>query len=124
MDNLTLAGLLHFWYSRSMSWVVTVLNETVMAELSTLPVDMRARFSRISMLIENYGLDRVHEPHIKHLEGRLWEMRLTGRDGIARAIYVTASGKRVVVVRVFKKKTQKTPHQELEIARARAKEII
>lgn len=75
------------------------------------------------MLIETYGLERVHEPHIKHLEGRLWEMRLTGRDGIARAIYLTAVGKRVVVVRVFTKKSQKTPHHELEIARARAKEV-
>ena len=106
-----------------MSWVVTLLNETVMAELSALPVDMRARFSRMSMLIETQGLERIHEPHVKHLEGRLWEMRMTGRDGIARAIYVTASGQRVVVVRVFTKKSQKTPHQELEIARARAKEI-
>jgi len=41
------------------------------------------------------------------IEGPLWEMRMTGKDGIARAIYVTAKGKRVVVVRVFVKKTQK-----------------
>jgi phage-related protein len=106
-----------------MSWVVTLLNETVVAELSALPADIRAKFIRISMLIETYGLDRVHEPHVKHLEGRLWEMRLTGRDGIARAIYVTATGKRVVVIRVFAKKSQKTPVHELEIARARAREV-
>jgi len=106
-----------------MSWLVTILNKTVMAELDALPVDMRARFSRISMLIENYGLENVHEPHVKHLEGHLWEMRLTGRDGIARAIYITASGKRVVIVHVFTKKSQKTPHHELEIARKRAKEV-
>lgn len=31
------------------------------------------------------------EPHIKHLEGKLWELRLTGRDGIARALYATAT---------------------------------
>jgi len=46
-----------------------------------------------------------------------------GRDGIARALYVTASGKRVVVVRVFVKKTQKTPRQEIELALKRAKEV-
>lgn len=116
-------ALLHFWYNQ-MSWTITLLSETVVVELSALPADVRARFSRICGLIENYGLERVHEPHIKHLEGRLWEMRMTGRDGIARAIYVTASGKRVVVVRVFIKKSQKTPSHELEIARLRAKEII
>jgi phage-related protein len=48
---------------------------------------------------------------------------MIGRDGISRAIYVTAAGHRVVVVRAFIKKTQKTPQRELEIARQRAKEI-
>jgi phage-related protein len=60
---------------------------------------------------------------VKHLEGKLWELRITGRDGISRAIYVTASGARVVIVRVFVKKTQKTPQRELEVARQRAKEV-
>jgi phage-related protein len=50
-------------------------------------------------------------------------MRLRGRDGIARALYVTVTGQRVVVVRVFVKKTQKTPRREMELALERAKEI-
>jgi len=50
-------------------------------------------------------------------------MRLKGRDGISRALYVTARGKRLVVVRVFIKKTQKTPRRELVLARERAKEV-
>lgn len=74
-------------------------------------------------LIQALGLERMREPYVRHVEGRLWEMRLTGRDGIARAIYVTARGRRVVVVRVFGKKTQKTPRRELDIARRRAEEV-
>jgi phage-related protein len=62
-------------------------------------------------------------PHVKHLEGRLWELRLTGRDGVARALYVTAIGRRVVVVRAFVKKTQKTSRAEIELALQRAKDI-
>jgi phage-related protein len=54
---------------------------------------------------------------------RLWEIRLTGRDGIARALYVTAGDRRVVVLRVFQKKTQKTPRREIELALQRAKEL-
>jgi phage-related protein len=49
-------------------------------------------------------------------------LRLTGRDGIARAIYVTAIGRRVVVVRAFVKKTQRTPRAEIKLALRRAKE--
>lgn len=48
---------------------------------------------------------------------------MAGRDGISRAIYVTATGRRVVILRVFIKKTQKTPPRELEVARRRAKEM-
>ena len=54
---------------------------------------------------------------------KLWELRLTGRDGIARALYVTAIGRRMVVVRAFVKKTQKTPRSEIELALQRAKEV-
>jgi phage-related protein len=106
------------------TWRVEVLNETVAAEIGSLPADMQARFLRLAERIASVGLEKLSEPHIKHLEGKLWELRLTGRDGIARALYVTAIGRRVVVVRAFIKKTQKTPRSEIEIASRRAKEIV
>lgn len=106
-----------------MTWTVVFLDEQVQAELNAFPVDIRARFERIVSLIHLYGLEKVHAPYVKHLEGPLWEMRMKGKDGIARALYITASGRRVVVVRVFGKKTQKTPRREIEIALARAKEL-
>ena len=106
-----------------MSWRVEILNETVTAEIAALPADMQARFIRLSERIIAAGLEGLGEPHVKHLEGKLWEMRLTGRDGIARALYVTVSGRRVVVVRAFVKKSQKTPRGEIELALLRAKGI-
>jgi phage-related protein len=106
-----------------MGWSVVTLNATVDAELEELPADMRARFVRIAMMIEDCGLDKVGYPHVRHLEGRLWEIRLTGKNGIGRALYVTAGDRRVVVVRVFLKKTQKTPRREIELALQRAKEL-
>jgi len=48
---------------------------------------------------------------------------MKGRDGISRAIYVAARARRVVVLRVFVKKTPKTPRRELDLALERAKEI-
>ena len=107
-----------------MSWTVETLNALVDKELAALAPEMRARFSRVAFLIESMGLERVREPHVKHLEGPLWEIRMMGRDGIARALYVTAPGQRVVVVRVFVKKTQKTPRRELELALKRAEEVL
>ena len=106
-----------------MRWTVETLSTAVDAEIAALPNDMRARLSRLSTVIEQAGFAALTRDAVKHLEGKLWELRITGRDGISRAIYVTASGSRVVIVRVFVKKSQKTPQRELELARQRAKEV-
>lgn len=107
-----------------MDWTVEFLDEGIRDRLTGMPADIRAGFARIVALIQSHGLERVREPYVKHLEGPLWEMRMKGKDGIARAVYVTATGKRVVVVHVFPKKTQKTPRREIETALRRAKEVI
>lgn len=106
-----------------MAWIVETLNETVDAELAELPADMRARLVRIAELIESVGLPNVKEPHVRHMRGSLWEMRLKGKAGIARALYVTAKEQRVVIVRAFVKKTEKTPSGETGLALQRAKEV-
>ena len=90
-------------------WTVETLNATVDAELEALPEDILADFWQIADLIKDMGLERVRGPYVSHLQGPLWEMRLKGKDGIARAVYVAAHGKRVVVVRIFVKKTQRHP---------------
>lgn len=74
-------------------------------------------------MIGSHGLEKMREPYVKHLEGKLWEIRLKGKTGIARSLYVTAIGRCVVVVRTFIKKRQETPRREMEIAFARAKEV-
>ncbi len=106
-----------------MTWTVETLNETVDAELGALPHDMRARFSRICELIAAVGLERMGAPHVRHLAGPLWEMRMSGREGTSRALYVTARDRRVVVVRAFLKKTRRTPKREIALALRRARGI-
>jgi phage-related protein len=106
-----------------MRWTFRTLNAVVDAEVKALPADMQARFLRFGDIIEQVGFDGLPRDAVKHLEGKLWEFRMMGRDGISRAIYVTAAGRQVVVVRVFVKKTRKTPRRELELARQRAEEI-
>jgi hypothetical protein len=52
-----------------MAWSVETLNQTVDAELSALPIDMRARYVRIAELIQAVGLPNVREPHVKYVRG-------------------------------------------------------
>ena len=106
-----------------MPWTVETLNAVVDEEVAVLSADMRARLVRLTELIEQIGFEALPRDSVKHLEDRLWELRMTGRDGISRAIYVTATGRRMVILRVFIKKTQKTPPRELEVARRRAREM-
>ncbi len=49
---------------------------------------------------------------------------MKGRDGISRALYVVVKTKRLVVIRVFAKKSQKTPRREIELALKRAEDMI
>ena len=104
-------------------WTVEYLDSRAKAEVEALPKDTRSSFERIAGMIKANGLHEMREPYVKHLEGKLWEMRLKGRDGIARSLYVTATGKRVVVVRSFVKMTEKTPRREIEFAHKRAKDV-
>lgn len=73
-----------------MNWTVETLDATVDEEVAALPADTRARLSRIAALIEASEPEWVREPYVKHLESPVWEMRMKGREGISRALYVTA----------------------------------
>jgi phage-related protein len=100
------------------TWTVT-LHPLAEPELQALPADMRARFLHIAELLEDFGPQRVGLPHIRPLEDKLWEMRMQGRDGIARAVYAAIQGRRLLVLHVFVKKTQATPRSALTTARKR-----
>jgi len=93
----------------SRSLTLETLGGFVDAEIAALPKDMQASFLRLAERIGAVGLERIGEPHVRHLQDKLWEMRFGGRDGNARAIYVTAVGRRAAVVHAFVKMTQKTP---------------
>ncbi len=110
-------------YNQSSGWQVVFGCRRAEKEIEGLAVDIRADFARLVELIERYGLEHIHAPHVKHLRGKLWEMRMRGKDGIARAAYVTTAGKQVVVLHAFVKKTQQTPQEAIELALKRAKEI-
>ena len=105
-----------------MRWTVET-HAAADAEILALPPKPQARFLRLMEMVENVGLDQIHEPHVKHLDGKLWELRAKAPEGIARGIYVALTGRRVVVLHVFAKKTQKTPKAALELAYERIKEV-
>lgn len=106
-----------------MVWTVETLDEIVDAEIEALPVGLQARLIRLMEMVEHVGLEQLREPHVKHLDGKLWELRAKAPEGIARGLYVTVTGRRVIILHVFVKKSQKTPKTALDIARQRMKQV-
>lgn len=106
-----------------MRWTVETLDTGVDAELGELPVSLRARMLRLMEMVEAIGLENMREPHVRHIEGKLWELRAKATEGIARGLYVTVAGRRVVILHVFVKKSQKTPRRALDIARERMRMV-
>ena len=105
-----------------MTWTVETAS-AVDAEIEALPVKLRARLIRLLEVVENVGLEALRAPHVKHLEGKLWELRVKTEEGIARGIYLTASERRLVVLHVFVKKSRRTPKRALATARERMKQM-
>ena len=91
----------------NMDWTVEAVS-AVDAEIAALPAALRTRLLRLLDTVENVGLGARRAPHVRHLDGKLWELRVPAEGGIARGIYMTATGRRVVVLHVFAKKSRKT----------------
>lgn len=105
-----------------MLWKIEYYNDAVQQEIFNLPDGLQARYVRLSRAMREYGAN-LGKGHTKPLRDGLFELRLCASEGIARVIYCTLIGKRIVMLHCFVKKTQKTPKREIETALARLKEV-
>jgi len=105
-----------------MNWAITYYSESVQADILALPPGLLARYLRYADRMELYGPD-LGMPHTRAMGGGLFELRLKATEGIARVLYCTIIGKRIMILHQFTKKTKKTPLKELALARRRMKEV-
>ena len=62
--------------------------------------------------------------HTESIGNGLYELRIKNKEGIARVFYCTKAGKRIVMLHVFIKKSQKIPKKELALATKRMNEVL
>ena len=105
-----------------MSWIIDYYSEEVRYEIDALPVGIRASYTRLTELLEEFGLE-LRMPHSRAIGDGLFELRPRGREGIARVFYCMKVGRKIIMLHSFIKKTSETPKRELEIARRRQREV-
>lgn len=105
-----------------MSWRIEYFNDKVEGEIFDLPAGLLARYLHLTDLMLEFG-GNLGMPHTKVIEGVLFELRIKSKEGIARVCYCTKVGKRIIMLHVFVKKTQKIPKQALKIAIQRMSEV-
>lgn len=105
-----------------MNWKVTFYSPSLEEEILQLPAGFVARFLRYAERMEIYGPD-LGMPHTRAMGRGLFELRLKAAEGIARVFYCTVVGRQIVMLHQFKKKSEKTPRKELDIARRRMEEV-
>jgi phage-related protein len=91
--------------------------------LSRLDARAKAKFdwAIIQLQVRNIA---AREPLVKHLGGKLYELRVESQTNIYRLLYCFAAGRRIVFLHGFQKKTQKTPGREIAVAVKRMDRFI
>jgi phage-related protein len=106
-----------------MAWSIEYYSTAVEQAILRLPPGLLARYLRLTDLMLEFG-PTLGMPHTRAMGEGLFELRVKGKEGIARVFYCTAVGQRIIMLHVFIKKSQKTPPRELEIARRRLREVV
>jgi len=106
-----------------MPWIIDYYSSRVEQFVLNLPRGLLARYLRLTDLMMDFG-PHLGMPHTRTMGDGLLELRVKGREGIARIFYCSLVGHRIVMLHAFIKKTQKTPKTELDTARRRLKEVL
>ncbi|HEX4838924.1 MAG TPA: type II toxin-antitoxin system RelE/ParE family toxin [Rhabdochlamydiaceae bacterium] len=94
--------------------------EVVREWLRSLPKEERRIIGEdIKMVQDGWPLGM---PLVRSLGKKLWEVRSTLPNTIARVLFIMHEGQ-MVLLHGFIKKTQQTPQHDIDIALARAKEV-
>ncbi len=79
-------------------------------------VKMRAKLFRLLELLELKGND-LREPYSKPLSDGIFEIRAAQGNNISRVLYFFVVGKKVILTNGFVKKSQKTPANQIALAK-------
>lgn len=101
-----------------MAWSITYQTEAVESFVLGLPDGLLARYLRLTDMMLEFGAN-LGMPHTRAMSDGLFELRIKGKEGLARVFYCTLVGQQIIMLHGFIKKSEKTPLKELRLARGR-----
>jgi len=105
-----------------MNWKIEFFNESVENDILSMPPYIQARMLKLLELIEKHGAN-LGSPHTEPMGDGLFEVRAKAKEGIGRSLYCYMKGRHIVILHAFVKKSNKTPKNELDLARKRKAEV-
>lgn len=84
---------------------------------------MRARLLKTIDLLSKNGTE-LRMPYSEHIVDGIFEIRARVGSDISRVLYFFVIGKKIVLTNGFIKKTQKTPRNEIELAKKYRNEFL
>ncbi len=86
--------------------------------LDSLELKMRAKMVGLLELLEEKG-NQLREPYSKHIDDGIFEIRCKVGNNITRVLFFFYYEGKIILTNGFVKKTQKTPPDEIRIAKIR-----
>ena len=91
--------------------------------LNSLDVKMRAKLYGMIGILQEKG-NQLREPYSKHLDDGIFELRCKFGSNITRVLYFFYFKKQIILTNGFIKKTQKTPPEEIKLAKQRRSDYL
>ena len=86
--------------------------------IDSLDVKMRAKMIGLLELLEEKG-NQLREPYSKPIDDGIFEIRCKAGNNITRVLYFFYYEGKIILTNGFIKKTQKTPPEEIKLAKER-----
>ena len=90
--------------------------------ISSCQNTLRVKIAKQIRALQEFGLTLAN-PYLRKITGTpLWESRILGKDS-TRIVCITIIQGKIVVLNIFRKKSQKTPTRQIETSMKRYKDL-
>ncbi|MEW6171372.1 MAG: type II toxin-antitoxin system RelE/ParE family toxin [Candidatus Omnitrophota bacterium] len=91
--------------------------------IDSLDIATQKKFFFVKELLEEFG-HKLPLPHAKYIGESIFELRIKAREGAIRILYFFFHQNKIIFTNGFIKKSNKTPKNEIVIARERRKVFL